>query len=93
MSMGMKVLDASANVLLDTSTVTVRILDYVDVGAGSSGSTSDAKYSGARVIAVAMSSSPSNVTLPHVASISGTTLTYTAKGSVTPSRLIVYKES
>ena len=91
MSAGIQVMDAASNVLLDSSTTTVRFIEYVDVAAGASGSATDAKYSGCQVVSVGYNSTSMLITQPHVASISGTTLTWTAKGTTTSSRLIVFK--
>lgn len=92
MSMGLKLWDAAGNVLLDTSTVTARLLDVFDVAAGVSDSRSDARYAGAMVFASAKNAVFFHMG-PHHVVLAGSTVTYTAQDSLTASRIYVVAKS
>lgn len=92
MTYGLKLWDAAGNVVLDTSTVTARLIDTFDAAAGVSDSRSDARYAGAMVFASAKNAVFFHMG-PHRVTLSGTTVYYTAQDSLTESRIFVVAKS
>ena len=90
MSMGMAVYDENGVAIFDTTTITARLIEVIDVAAGASGSQTDSSFAGCVVVSISSLSSVQFASRPHKASISGTALTYTAVGTVTSSRLLVF---
>ena len=90
MSYGITTYDASGGVVFDSSTITARLIYTFDVAAGVSGSIGDGRFAGCIALSVSMLSSVQLASRPHKVIISGTTLTYTAIGNTTPSRILVF---
>ena len=66
MSYGIRVLDAAGNVLIDTSTSTVTVIDTFDVSSGTTGSKSYTDFDGSQDFAFTYSKSDSGYILPKV---------------------------
>lgn len=79
MSFGLEIFNASGVSVLDTSLNAGRMLSVFDVTSSETGSVTDARFSGAVVLAVCLGAFDLGI-VPHNVSISGTTCYYTANG-------------
>ena len=96
MSFGLRVYTETGRLVLDTGTVTVRLIDCFDVGQGESGARTDPRYAGCVVVAVGI-----QIYEPHVEQrshfvwLSGTTVNYQpgAGNYRLPSRIYLFKNT
>ena len=91
MSFGIRVRDAQNRVVLDTSTETVRLIDWFDAPAGQGGSRTNERYRGATVVVVQITSTSVDNDYMHRAVLSGATINYYAGQYASSTRIMVFK--